>query len=113
MRDQEKLNVLKSADGVIMPSIHEPFGIVGLEALASGCILLSSFVDGISDYLTEDVGINCGTDVFSISNALHDFLILPEDEIKYRQQKGIEIAKQYDWGKLSNQYYKVYKNLIK
>lgn len=113
LREQEKLNVLKSADGVIMPSLHEPFGIVGLEALASGCILLSSFVDGISDYLTEDVGINCGTNVFSMSNALYDFLTLPEDEVKYRQQKGIEIAKQYDWKKLSNQYYKVYKNLIK
>lgn len=113
LRGQDKLDVLKSADGVILPSLHEPFGIVGLEALASGCILISSFVDGISDYLTRDIGIDCGTTPFSISNVLHDFISLPEKEIEYRKKEGIRISKNYDWGKLSQQYYKVYKNLIK
>jgi glycosyltransferase involved in cell wall biosynthesis len=75
--------------------------------------LISSFVDGISDYLTKDIGIDCGTTPFSISNALYDFISLPKKEIEYRKKEGIKIAKKYDWNKLSKQYYKVYKNLIK
>ena len=113
LRGQDKLDVLKSADAVILPSIHEPFGIVGLEALASSCILISSFVDGITDYLTEDIGINCGLDSWSISNDLHEYNNIPEEELKIRKQKGLEIAKQFDWEILSQQYYKVYKSLEK
>tara|TARA_A100001035_G_scaffold115279_1_gene90470 strand:- start:2886 stop:4010 length:1125 start_codon:yes stop_codon:yes gene_type:complete len=113
LRGQDKIDVLKSADAVILPSIHEPFGIVGLEALASNCILISSFVDGITDYLTEDIGINCGFNSWSISNALYDYANIPEEELNIRKEKGQKIAKQFDWDKLSQQYYKVYKDLKK
>ena len=113
LRGQDKIDVLKSADAVILPSKHEPFGIVGLEALASSCILISSFVDGITDYLTEDIGINCGLDSWSITNALYDYINIPEEELKIRKQKGLKIAKQFDWDGLSQQYYKVYKSLKK
>jgi len=113
LRGQDKIDVLKSADAVILPSKHEPFGIVGLEALASSCILISSFIDGINDYLTEDIGINCGLDSWSISNALYDYSNIPEKELNIRKQKGLKIAKKFDWDKLSQEYYKVYKNLKK
>lgn len=69
---QEKVNWLCAADAVLMPSLHEPFGIVALEALASGSLLLSSFVDGLADFLTEEVAVNCGTTKESIERVLHD-----------------------------------------
>ena len=93
LRGQDKMDALKSADAVILPSKHEPFGIVGLEALASNCILISSFVDGITDYLTEDVGINCGLDSWSITNALYDYVNIPEEELSIRKPKGIKNSK--------------------
>jgi glycosyltransferase involved in cell wall biosynthesis len=107
---KEKYDILHSADAVIMPSIHEPFGIVALEALASKTILLSSFANGMSDFLTDDIAINCGTTPQSIENALYRLKDLKDKE--ERISKGIEVCKKYTWDRASNEtlllYNKVY-----
>jgi glycosyltransferase involved in cell wall biosynthesis len=108
LRGEAKKSLLQSADAVIMPSIHEPFGIVGLEALASKSVLISSFADGISDYLPADVGINCGKTKEDIENALEVFRNMTDEEIEIRKSKGADIAKLYDWGILSQKYYDIY-----
>lgn len=91
----DKINTLKSMDAVIVPSHHEPFGIVCLEALASGCILLSSFQSGMSEYLTEDIAINCGTSADTIASAIKRWLSLNDNSI--RIEKGFELCKKYSW----------------
>jgi glycosyltransferase involved in cell wall biosynthesis len=108
LRGEAKKSLLQTADAVIMPSIHEPFGIVGLEALASKSVLISSFADGISDYLTPEIGINCGKTKEEIEAALTTFSQMSDEEIKERQELGVEIAKSYDWDKLAEKYYGVY-----
>jgi glycosyltransferase involved in cell wall biosynthesis len=108
-----KRDILKSADAVIMPSIHEPFGIVGLEALASKSILISSFADGIKEYLTEDVGIYCGNNTESIENAIEIFRNMTNEEKNTKIQKGYDIAKSYDWDIISEKYLEAYTSTIK
>jgi len=44
------------ADAVIMPSTHEPFGIVALEAMASGVPLLATRVDGLGEIVEDASG---------------------------------------------------------
>ena len=44
-------------DIVVMPSRYEPFGLTGLEAMASGCLLLATTGLGMDSYM--DVGKNC------------------------------------------------------
>ncbi len=105
---QEKINWLMSADGMIVPSVHEPFGIVALEALASNNILLSSFVGGMQDFLTEDVAINCGITPESISNALLKFSKMSQKEEGYRISKGLQICRSYSWDKQANKLKQVY-----
>ena len=70
----EKINILKCMNAVIVPSIHEPFGIVCLEALASKCILLSSFQSGMKEYLTEDIALNCGVNSSQIEKSIKKWL---------------------------------------
>lgn len=77
---QEKIRALKSADAVIIPSYHEAFGNVGLEALAAGCIVLSSRVGGMADFLTDETSIFCGTKIETIEEAFKKFLELSESE---------------------------------
>lgn len=94
---EEKINLLKLMDSMIVPSIHEPFGIVCLEALASNCILLSSFQSGIKEYLKEDIAINCGITSFEVENAINKWLNLSNEEIKTRNKLGVELCKKYSW----------------
>ena len=41
-------------DAIVMPSMHEPFGIVALEALASECLLITTASGGIKE-IVEDL----------------------------------------------------------
>jgi glycosyltransferase involved in cell wall biosynthesis len=104
----EKRDIMRSADAIIMPSLHEPFGIVGLEALASKSILLSSFKDGVNDYLTKDVGIDCGITSQSIEKAINILVEMNQSQTNYRKNKGFEIAKKHDWDLIVEKYYELY-----
>jgi glycosyltransferase involved in cell wall biosynthesis len=107
--DQEKIDYLFAADAVIVPSLHEPFGIVALEALASENILLSSFVSGMGDFLNEDCAINCGISKESIEAALKQFLNLKNDQKKEMIQKGLDVCKNYTWQKSAQKLESIYK----
>lgn len=109
---QDKINVLKSADALIMPSIHEPFGIVALEALASESILLSSFEGGMKDFLTEKNAINCGVRANTINQAYDKFLSLSKEDKKEMIKNGLETCREYTWEKAAEKMEEVYRSLL-
>ena len=110
--DQHKINLLYSADAVIMPSKHEPFGIVALETLASRNILLSSRIDGLGDFLTDENSIYTGTTPESISEALFKFTQMSDEEKVNMVKNGLNTCLNYNWDDIAEQYYNVYKSLI-
>lgn len=95
--DDEKFRWLKKADAVIMPSIHEPFGIVALEALSSGCVLLCSIVDGLAEFINDTVAINCGTSPETISEAIFRWTSLTSEEEASYIQKGLDHSSHFSW----------------
>lgn len=110
---QEKIDWLMAADAVIVPSTHEPFGIVALEALASRSILLSSFVNGMGDFLTEECAINCGTTTESISEAIDRFVSMTDDEKNEMKEKGLQVCREHDWAIQADKLFKLYDRNIK
>lgn len=52
--DSEVVQLLKSADVLIVPSVYEPFGIVALEGMAAGVPVIASNVDGLSEIIEHD-----------------------------------------------------------
>jgi len=110
---QEKIDWLMTADAIIIPSIHEPFGIVALEALASKSILLSSFVNGMGDFLTEDYAINCGTTVNSIELAFQKLINLSQEDKQKYIDAGIKICDNHTWSCQAEKLSKVYDSVLK
>lgn len=53
---QDLRDEYSGADCVVMPSIHEPFGIVALEAMAMGVPLLCTEVDGLGEIVVDEHG---------------------------------------------------------
>jgi glycosyltransferase involved in cell wall biosynthesis len=102
---EDKVKLFNSVDGVIFPSLREPFGIVGLEALASGKVLLASNVDGMKDYLQEGNYINCGTDRESIERGIQEYITCDREAII---KEGHSTVKDFTWSKQSELYNKVY-----
>ena len=54
-RDVE--NIIPCCDALILPSLSESFGLVLIEALACGKPVIGSDVGGITEIITEDVGL--------------------------------------------------------
>lgn len=98
---KDKRSIMASADIIIMPSTHEPFGLVALEALSAGqkgkTILCSSFVDGMGEFLTKESALNCGITVHSIVQAINKYLTMTTKEKESIRAKGCELAQNYTW----------------
>jgi glycosyltransferase involved in cell wall biosynthesis len=101
--DEEKFHYLKSADAIIMPSIHEPFGIVALEALASGTVLLASMVDGMAEFLDDTVCIPCGVSPDFITAAVNKWNHMEIHQTTQLIQNGYNRAQQFSWDRVALQ----------
>jgi len=53
---QELRDLYRAADVVLMPSVHEPFGIVALEAMAMGVPLVATEADGLGEVVVNEAG---------------------------------------------------------
>lgn len=104
----EKVNTLRAMDAIIVPSHHEPFGIVCLEALASGCTLLSSFASGMGEYLTDDVAIRCGLKPDEISAGVRQWLSASAEDLTERRARGYELCQRYSWANSANTMHEIY-----
>jgi glycosyltransferase involved in cell wall biosynthesis len=52
--DTERIELTKSADVLVVPSIYEPFGIVALEGMAAGVPVIASNIGGLSEIIEHD-----------------------------------------------------------
>lgn len=72
-------NIIPSCDVLILPSFSESFGLVLIEALACGKPVIGSNVGGITEIITDDVGLLVNpTKVSSIAKAV-DTMVNDED----------------------------------
>ena len=114
-RDQDKLPYYYSAaELVVMPSHYESFGMVALEAMASGTPVIASEVGGLA-YLVKD-----GETGFTIPDQEPDTLcekiswLLNDHELHASMsQRAVEYAQDYAWEKIAEQIVNVYNGLVK
>lgn len=98
-KGKEKIGILKNADAVLFPSRHEPFGIVGLECMASKTLCITTRIDGIGTYMDKDMCIEI--EDFNIEKAINEFINMNENEKQKRIDKAYERVKNYTWDKIS------------
>ena len=74
-------NIIPSCDVLILPSFSESFGLVLIEALACGKPVIGSKVGGITEIITEDVGLLVNPNkISSIARAVDN--IITDDELR-------------------------------
>lgn len=103
-----------AADAVIMPSTHEPFGIVALEAMASGCPLLATAVDGLGEIVRD------GADEFALVIPPNDARSITAGLVELRDPafratlrgKGLERIRAFTWDQAADQTVEVYRQAL-
>lgn len=104
-----------AADAVIMPSIHEPFGIVALEAMAMGTPLISTEVDGLREVVVGDDGEEYAMIIphgkpSAIGAALD---VLKDAGVRDTLRKlGLERARHFSWSEAARKTVSVYRDAI-
>lgn len=109
--EQEKMELFKACDLVCVPSRNEPFGIITLEAWASGKPVVACDVGGPSEIIENfKTGVKVSHEPSSIAWGLKYFLGDRSGEsLKKMAPVCKKEAKKYDWKEIAKQYLKVYK----
>jgi glycogen(starch) synthase len=106
-------SLYRVADLCIVPSIYEPFGIVALEAMASGCLCVVADTGGLREVVPGDetVGLRFPS---RDSAALRDILerVLLDDALRAQFVAAArEHVLRFDWGEVARQTAAVYERL--
>ena len=113
--DQETLvAIYRSADVFVIPSLYEPFGIVALEAMASGVPVVSSDVGGLSEIVENAVtGLKVPPgDPQLLASAIRQVLGVPS-LCEFLKINGYEYAlKRYDWDLVAEKTLQTYMRSI-
>ena len=96
-RGDSKIRILKSANAIMMPSLHAPWEIVGLEAFAARSTLITTHRNGISDYADLSNSIHCEPEPKSIREAIERRFAMSKEDVKTMTDKAFERAKIFTW----------------
>lgn len=98
--------IYRSADAVVMPSMYEPFGLVGLEALACGVPLVVSENAGVCDILTnqsDSLFLPQNPQPQNIHEILQELFENPEKALSLRNE-GLKTASARPWSLVAKEY---------
>ncbi len=95
-------SLYRVADVVIVPSIYEPFGLVALEAMASGCLCVVADTGGLREVVPDDgtVGLRFPSrDSEALGRVLAEVLVQDEARDKMVAEARAHVL-QFDWAEV-------------
>jgi len=105
-------SLYRIADLTVVPSIYEPFGLVALEAMASGCPCIVADTGGLREVVpNHDVGLRfVSKDATSLATMVER--VLTDDVLRDRLVlQASEHVLRFDWADVARQTSEVYQRL--
>lgn len=98
--------VVRNADCFVMVSSREAFGLVYVEAMAKGCIVIGTKGQGIDGIVTHgENGFLCKSrDVDGLAEVINHIVNLPQDDLKRISAKAVETASNLTDRKVAEHY---------
>lgn len=105
--------IMKQADIFVLPSISEGFGIVILEAMASGLPIIATRVGGIPDVVEDGVN-GYLVDARNTDEIAKNIIKLIQNDVVRIEMaiQNMEKAKMYSWDEVSGTVESVYRDII-
>ncbi len=108
--DAQMPSLYRLADALVFPSVKEGFGLVVLEAMASGIAVVTSRIAPFTEYLHDDDVVWCDPlSVASIANAMA--MVLGEPLRARLAHRGVLLARQFDWSTTARAHLPVYRRM--
>jgi glycogen(starch) synthase len=108
-------SLYRVADLCIVPSIYEPFGLVALEAMASGCLCVVADTGGLKEVVPGDGSVGHrfpSRDAEALSDIVEQ--VLGDDEARARAVEAArEHVLQFDWAEVARETLGVYEALVR
>ncbi|HEY53232.1 MAG TPA: glycosyltransferase family 4 protein [Caldilineae bacterium] len=113
--DQERNDLYAVADLAVFPSRYEPFGIVALEAMATGIPVVISAVGGLQDVVVDGVTGLCVApgNVEALAQAIIKTLAEPQKAAERSQIAQKTVKDEYNWDHIAFRTVDVYKQLVR
>ena len=106
-------SLYRIADLTVVPSIYEPFGLVALEAMASGCPCIVADTGGLREVVPhEEAGLRFRAhDPGALAEVA--IRVLSDDELGRRLvAEAYEHLRRFDWGDVAERTAAVYADLV-
>nr|WP_206037741.1 glycosyltransferase family 4 protein [Rhodococcus sp. HNM0569] len=106
----ELLGWLHAADVIVLPSRYEPFGIIALEAAASGTPLVASTAGGLGEAVVDGItGLSfLPGDVAGLTSAVREVLDDPGAAQRRAHAARERLTEDFDWAGVAEQTVAVY-----
>lgn len=108
-----KWAALQHADAVLMPSTHEPFGIVALEAMEAGTPLITTGVDGLGEFCHAGNSLLIPVSAEGIAAGVRYVSGMSAEERQALVANGRQTAARYRWPQIAQQVFEVYRQAVR
>jgi glycogen synthase len=100
------------ADLCVIPSLYEPFGLVALEAMASGCPCIAADTGGLREVMPRDAELRfVPRDVGGLADTMER--VLTDGALRDRLvAEGREHVLRFDWAEIASRTAEVYRGLL-
>jgi glycosyltransferase involved in cell wall biosynthesis len=112
---QELADAYHAADVFLLPSIHEPFGIVILEAWAAGLPVIATRVGGIPSFVSDgrDGLLFDVNDAAGVCRAFGILLERPEKAHEFSIAGSLKARTRYSWDAVTQSLVKIYEEAVR